>query len=63
MDTHKDKSIIVTFEDGKVFKFNPYSNGLFYFDTENFVVNNISKTSLNAYSIVQTVYSNKVFSL
>ena len=51
----KDKPITVTFKDGQVFKFNPYKNGLFYFDTENSVLNNKSKTSLTSYSIIQRV--------
>ena len=63
MDTHKDKSITAIFDDGIFFMFNPYSNELFYFDTtETSVINNTSENSLNSlnsYSIVQPVHSNK----
>ena len=33
MDTAKEDTIVVTTEEGKVIRFKPYSNGLFYFDT------------------------------
>ena len=61
MDTAKEDAIVVTTEEGKVIRFKPYSNGLFYFDTKTHNNNNKSKESVTQYTIVQTVDSNKQF--
>ena len=57
METAKEDAIAVTTKEGKVIRFKPYSNGLFYFDTKNH--NNKSKESVSHYTIIQTVDSNK----
>ena len=59
METAKEDAIAVTTKEGKVIRFKPYSNGLFYFDTKNH--NNKSKESVSHYTIIQTVDSNKQF--
>ena len=60
MDTDKGNDIVVTLQDGNVFDFHQYSNGLYYFDTNSTVINKINGKSSN-YSLVQTITANKSY--
>ena len=61
IDIEQEDVIVITFKDGNTFKFNPYSNSLFYFDTATVIFNNKPKYLVTNYSLIQTVNANKEF--
>ena len=59
MDTGESTDIILTLEDGRIFRFKQYRNGLYFFDTN--TVNNETNAQLSNYSLVHTVSDNKLY--
>ena len=61
MDTQVNKNITLTLEDGKIFVFTQYKNGLYFFDTKKTLNNSKPKHKLKDYSFLTTVSENKQY--
>ena len=61
MDTAVNKSIALQLKDGRMFVFDQYQNGLYYFDANTTVTSSKNKAELNNYSLLQTVTDKRTY--
>ena len=61
MDTLRNKDITLTLEDGQVFKFQQFQNGLYFLGADTYVMENKTKDSVIHYSLLQKRAENKSY--